>query len=102
MHTLKASKSSRINFLIKLKTGLCAFMFMLISSALKAQNDIATKEALAEKVYLQTDRSNYTLGETIWFKAIVAQAKDNVPSTLSGVLHVELIDPFETVVGENC
>ncbi|HBT09006.1 MAG TPA: hypothetical protein DEB18_05495, partial [Leeuwenhoekiella sp.] len=100
MHTLKASKSSRINFLIKLKTGLCAFMFMLISSALKAQNDIATKEALAEKVYLQTDRSNYTLGETIWFKAIVAQAKDNVPSTLSGVLHVELIDPFETVVGE--
>ena len=100
MPTIKVSKRSQINFFIKLKSGLCAFMFMLISSALKAQNDIATKEALAEKVYLQTDRSNYTLGETIWFKAIVAQAKDNVPSALSGVLHVELIDPFETVVGE--
>ncbi|MCC4213190.1 MG2 domain-containing protein [Leeuwenhoekiella parthenopeia] len=100
MHHVKVSKSPLPNFFIKFKTGLCAFIILITASRLTAQQDISAQEALAEKIYLQTDRKAYTPGETIWFKAIVAQAKDNVPSGLSGVLHVELIDPFETLVGE--
>lgn len=100
MHHVKVSKSPLPNFFIKFKTGLCAFIILITASRLNAQQDITAQEALAEKIYLQTDRKAYTRGETIWFKAIVAQAKDNVPSVLSGVLHVELIDPFETLVGE--
>jgi hypothetical protein len=54
--------------------------------------------SLAEKVYLQLDNKAYTLDQAIWFKAIIASARDHIPSNLSGVLHVELIDPSEKIV----
>ncbi|MEI9810239.1 MAG: hypothetical protein WDO16_21535 [Bacteroidota bacterium] len=37
------------------------------------------------------------MDQTIWFKAIVASASDHTPTNLSGVLHVELIDPNEKI-----
>src|SRR5690606_1926427 len=53
--------------------------------------------AFAEKIYLQLDAEVYTTGDTIWFKAVVVEAASHQPSTLSGVLHVELIGPDERV-----
>jgi Large extracellular alpha-helical protein len=53
--------------------------------------------AFAEKIYLQLDAEVYTTGDTIWFKAVVVEAASHQPSTLSGVLHVELIGPDEQV-----
>ncbi|MFI8380382.1 MG2 domain-containing protein [Leeuwenhoekiella sp. NPDC079379] len=92
-----------------LRLVLCAFLFFTIFS--RAQEQIA-QEAFAEKVYLQLDKSVYQKGETLWFKAIVTQAKDHQPSPLSKTLHVELIDannkiidskqiPLEQGVGSN-
>ncbi len=45
-----------------------------------------------EKVYLHHDKPYYALGETIWFKSYVVDAQSHRPSTLSGVLYVDLID----------
>jgi len=53
--------------------------------------------SLAEIIYLQLDNKVYTTDQTIWFKAIVTSAQDHIPTDLSGVLHVELIDPNERV-----
>lgn len=53
--------------------------------------------AFAEKIYLQPDTKVYTLGNIVWYKAIVVNACDHVPSKLSKVLHVELITPEETI-----
>jgi hypothetical protein len=53
--------------------------------------------SFAEKIYLQLDNNIYTPGNTIWFKCIVAKATNHTPSTLSGVLYVELITPQEKI-----
>ena len=60
--------------------------------------NFSSSASLAEKVYLQLDNKVYTMNQTIWFKAIVASATDHVPTKLSGVLYVELIDPNERIV----
>jgi len=54
--------------------------------------------SFAEKIYLQLDGKVYTTDKTIWFKAIVTNAVDHAPSTLSRVLYVELIDPDERII----
>ncbi|MEH6656611.1 hypothetical protein [Leeuwenhoekiella marinoflava] len=74
-----------------------ALLFMYSASS---QEDIIANEALAEKVYLQLDRNTYSTGETIWFKALVTQAIDHAPSPITGVLHVELLNPSEKVILE--
>src|SRR5690606_2543459 len=59
---------------------------------------IQANGSLAEKIYLQLDGNVYTTGQTIWFKAIVTDAVNHIPTTLSGVLYVELIAPDEEIV----
>jgi|GEM_PF-287828 len=54
--------------------------------------------SFAEKIYLQLDGKVYTTDKTIWFKAVVTNAVDHTPTTLSRVLHVELIGPDERIV----
>lgn len=43
-----------------------------------------------EKIYLQLDKGYYASGSTIWYKAYVT--KDYLPTNLSTILYVELID----------
>jgi len=57
-----------------------------------------SQAALAEKIYLQLGSKIYTTNETIWFKAIVANADDHVPTKRSGVLYVELIGPNKSII----
>lgn len=51
-----------------------------------------------EKVYLHFDNTGYYLGDTIWFKAYAVFAEQLRPTTLSKVLHVELLTPQGMVV----
>ncbi|MDR2362479.1 MAG: TonB-dependent receptor plug domain-containing protein [Prevotellaceae bacterium] len=51
-----------------------------------------------EKIYVHTDRSAYSLGETVWFKVYVTDAVVHYPSVLSRFAYIELIDPNKTVV----
>lgn len=43
-----------------------------------------------EKVYVQMDNTCYFLGDTIWYSAYLRRTSDDLPSTVSGVLYVEL------------
>jgi hypothetical protein len=43
-----------------------------------------------EKLYLQTDKPYYTLGDTLWFKSYLLNADYLNPSTKSGLLYIEL------------
>ncbi|MCR9226800.1 MAG: hypothetical protein NXH90_05235 [Flavobacteriaceae bacterium] len=58
--------------------------------------------ANAEKIYLQLSGTGFNTSETIWIKAIVTDVVNHMPTTKSGVLHVELIDPLDNrIVDEN-
>ena len=51
-----------------------------------------------EKVSLHLDNASYYLGDTIWFKAYVVTAEQNLPTTISEPLYVELLDQLGNVV----
>ena len=45
-----------------------------------------------EKVYLHLDNTCYFLGDTIWYAAYSRRTSDNMPSDISNVLYVELLN----------
>ncbi|MDB5134414.1 MAG: hypothetical protein JWP37_1017, partial [Mucilaginibacter sp.] len=47
---------------------------------------------ITEKAYLQFDKPYYAAGDTIYFKAYVTMGEKHELSTISGVLHVDLIN----------
>lgn len=51
-----------------------------------------------EKVYLQTDKPAYGLGDTLWFKAYLLEAAYLTASKKSGILYVEIADENNRVV----
>ena len=53
---------------------------------------------IVEKVYLHTDRNYYYAGDDIWFKAYLIDASDNLFSSHSNNLHVELISPDSKII----
>ncbi len=52
-----------------------------------------TVDHITEKAYLQFDRPYpyYVAGDIVYFKAYVTMGERHVPSTISGILHVDLI-----------
>ncbi len=53
--------------------------------------DISQK-AYQEKIYLHTDKPYYAIGDEIWFKAYLLNAKNLMPSSKSNIMIVELIN----------
>lgn len=51
-----------------------------------------------EKVYIHHDKNTYLIGESIWFKAYVMDAREHTPGQLSRLLYVELIDPNDSII----
>ncbi|WP_231460071.1 MULTISPECIES: TonB-dependent receptor [unclassified Pedobacter] len=45
-----------------------------------------------EKVYVQSDKPYYAVGDDIWLKAYILNTKTQAPSKISKILYVELID----------
>jgi TonB-dependent SusC/RagA subfamily outer membrane receptor len=45
-----------------------------------------------EKAYLHLDKTYYSAGESIWFKAYLTEGMTNFPDTISVPLYIELID----------
>jgi hypothetical protein len=76
------------------------FFYLVFQSVptFSQENPASSPSSLAEKVYLQLDNSVYTTDQTIWFKAIVANAAYHTPSQISGVLYAELIDESKNIV----
>jgi len=51
-----------------------------------------------EKIYLQTDRPYYVMGEKIFFRAFLLHASTNRPSEISRYVYVELINSNRKIV----
>ena len=82
----------------KILISLIGLLFLLPIQT-KAQDDnlFISNASFAEKIYLQLDRKVYANGDTVWFKCIVSNASENIPSFLSTVLYVELIGADEVI-----
>jgi hypothetical protein len=57
-----------------------------------AKLDTFKKTHIREKAYLQFDKPYYAAGDTIYFKAYVTMGEEHLPSNISGVLHVDLLN----------
>ena len=62
------------------------------------EKDTSANTVNSEKIYLQLSGTNFNTSETIWFKAIVTDVLNHMPTKKSGVLHVELIDPLDNKI----
>ena len=51
-----------------------------------------------EKVYLHTDKSTYTVGENVWFRAYLVHAAVNLPMVQSRFVYVDLVDKRDSLV----
>ena len=89
-------KSNKID--TKIIRILILFLLSLQTPIWAQDNDwVVSNASFAEKIYLQLDRKVYTNGDTVWFKCIVSNAPEHIPSPLSGVLYVELIGADEAI-----
>lgn len=85
-----------------MKTNLLSLALATLLFAFTFEEDLLEKivskfnqyhnEVPQEKAYLHLDKSYYTAGETIWFKAYLVEANSLMPDTVSIPLYVELID----------
>lgn len=57
-----------------------------------------TKEQAIEKLYLQTDKPDYSTGDTLWFKGYLLNAATLMPRSKTGILYVEIADENNRVV----
>jgi TonB-dependent SusC/RagA subfamily outer membrane receptor len=67
-----------------------------ITALLKKLDEFSSKYA-QEKVYLHLDKPYYAIGDNIWFKAYIINSKTSLPSSLSKILYVELINEKDSV-----
>ncbi len=78
-------------------------IFLVFSSFMVYNNDGFTNlvqiklktystEKWPEKVYIQTDKPYYSLGETIWFTTYLVNGITHKKSSKSAVVYIELID----------
>ncbi len=77
---------------------LLAFLLMATALTSHSQN---TEIPDLEKVYLHTDRNQYAIGESIWYKAYQVYAYSNTLFDNSKLLYVELVSPTSEIVMRN-
>ncbi|MDQ7947424.1 MAG: TonB-dependent receptor, partial [Pedobacter sp.] len=78
--------------------GLSAFMGDddPFAALLKKLEEFSQKNP-QEKVYLHLDKPYYAIGDDIWFKAYVTDRRTSLPSTISNILYVELINDRDSI-----
>lgn len=54
----------------------------------------------SEKIYLHTDRAQFMVGDTVWFRAYAVEAKQHRPEVKSRVLYVALTGPSRQPVSQ--
>lgn len=81
-----------------IKKLLCTTIMLFGGYVFSQEQILVSDEALAEKIYLQIDSESYVNNGTIWLKALVVNAVNHKPTQRSGVLYVELINPFQEII----
>ena len=59
--------------------------------------DSVRKMLPSEKVYLHTDKQNYLVGDTVWFKGYVIAGNTGLLSTWSAALYIDLINEADSI-----
>jgi len=67
-----------------------------LSNFTKKLDESSSKNA-QEKVYLHLDKPYYAIGDDIWFKAYTVNAKTGLPSTISGLIYIELVTEKDSI-----
>ncbi len=76
-----------------------SFIILLLFPLLSiSQTNERLNVSMAEKIYIQLGSSVYATDQGIWFKAIVVDSENHLPSTTSQVLYVDLIGPNGKVI----
>jgi hypothetical protein len=97
---------SRKKISTKVLLSVCALLFIGLAGFVKADDPIQrilaalekwSTDHPIEKVYIQTDKPYYALGDDIWMKAYITIGGDHRLSAYSGALNVELIDDAQKV-----
>jgi hypothetical protein len=65
---------------------------------MKSVQDSLTRQNPAEKIYLQLDKSIYTPGDTLWFKAYLFNAPTLNLSAKSGIMYVSIVTDSNVVI----
>lgn len=92
---------SKITLLLSFLAVLIGFAAFKIdddpfSTIIKKLEDYSTKYQ-QEKVYLHLDKPYYAIGDDIWFKAYVLNTKTQLPTDISKILYVELINEKDSL-----
>lgn len=91
------------------RKSLAIILCLLTAYGVKAQSEDTFKDMFEkaqqfasnypqEKVYLHLDNNSYYQGDTIWYKAYVVQAENNLPTKISKPLYVELLDQLGNTI----
>ena len=89
----------KIVLLLVVIVGLCAFQKDSEPGEKVVRNFVTlVKDFPHENVYLHTDKSAYTVGENIWFRAYGVHALLNVPGIPSKFIYVDLVDKRDSLV----
>ncbi len=97
--TQNATQRYHLNGLVH--KGMFIFFLLTYLSSVSQEIEVPqTKELAIEKVYLHLDRSFYTAGEDIWFKAYVMDGRTHTPNTLSELVYVELVGPDDKIISK--
>lgn len=88
-------RAIRNNFKLKLFAVFFLFPLFLIAQA-QRNMDVS----VAEKIYLQLGSGVYANDQEIWFKAIVVDSENHLPTEISGVLYVDLIDFNQKIIDQ--
>ena len=74
------------------------YYFLLSLPIFSQDNNNIIDLSIAEKIYLQLHSNAYAMDQDIWFKAIVTDSENHIPSNLSRVLYVDLIGSNEQII----
>ncbi len=91
----------KILFLIALAYSLCGFsLYDEDPFLLKVRQNFMTRAKMQpqEKVYLHTDREQYIVGDTVWFRAYLVDMLTNMKSNYSQYVYVELTNRQDSVI----
>lgn len=81
--------------LLLLFVWLCGYAFLPDDTDVKTiagRMEVFRKKYPQEKVHLHLDKPYYSIGDTIYFKAYAVNAEKNLPSAISNVLYVDVIN----------
>ena len=91
--------------LLLICTSLCILSFTIYNQIdfqkiLQEKLEDYSNNHYPEKIYIQTDKPIYTLDEDIWFTGYLVNGITHQRTDKSRVLHVELINPKDSIVAQ--